>query len=93
MSAIVGAVRRGWCDIVADILTSAKNGERVTEIMYQTKLSYPHMKAYLGLLDGAGLLKHEKSVYRTTESGLLCLKHYADFRGLVFADSPVRRRP
>ncbi|MGI0020039.1 MAG: winged helix-turn-helix domain-containing protein [Nitrososphaera sp.] len=87
----MGAVRRGWCDIVADILTSAKGGERVTEIMYQTKLSYPHMD-YPLLLDGAGLLKREKSVYQTTESGLLCLKHYADFRSLVFADSAVRRR-
>jgi len=30
--------------------------------MYQTKLSYPHMKAYLRILDDAGLLRHEKSV-------------------------------
>jgi predicted transcriptional regulator len=83
----LGTVRRGWCDIVADILTSAKDGERVTEIMYQTKLSYPHMKDYLKLLNSAGLIKHDKTIYRTTESGLRCLKHYSDFRSLVFAGS------
>lgn len=80
-------VRRGWYHIVANILISAKNGEKVIEIMYQTQLYYPHMKDYLKLLDKAGPLRHEKTLYRTTDSGLLCLKHYADFQNLIYTDS------
>ncbi|MEW5840951.1 MAG: winged helix-turn-helix domain-containing protein, partial [Thermoproteota archaeon] len=80
--------RRGWCDIVADILSSAKEGERVTEIMYRTKLSYPHMKEYLKLLEDSGLLNYsnDSSTYKTTKTGLLVLKRYKEFRDLVFSD-------
>ena len=44
------------------------------------------MKDYLKLLNKAGLLNHEKSVYTATESGLRCLKHYSNFKSLIFLE-------
>ncbi len=78
--------RRGWCDIVADILVSARDGTRITDIMYSTKLSYMHMQEYLKLLKNAGLLKYEKGskTYMTTKSGDRFLSSYKEITGLVY---------
>jgi predicted transcriptional regulator len=77
--------RRGWCDIVADILVTTKGGTKITDIMYSTKLSYMHMQEYLKLLKGAGLLKYEKSsrTYVTTKSGDKFLSSYKEITGLI----------
>lgn len=77
--------RRGWCDIVADILVSTKDGTKITEIMYSTKLSYMHMQEYLKLLKDAGLLKYEKATktYVTTKSGAKFLSSYHEITGLI----------
>jgi predicted transcriptional regulator len=81
--------KRGWVDIIADILVSAKNGENITDIMYQTRLSYPHMKEYLDLLEEAGLLDYDKrrKMYMTTRKGFSCLKSYGDIKQLVFSNT------
>lgn len=84
--------RRGWCDIVADILVSTKDGTKITEIMYSTKLSYMHMQEYLKLLKDAGLLKYEKATktYVTTKSGAKFLSSYDEITGLI---SPGKQNP
>lgn len=84
--------RRGWCDIVADILVSTKDGTKITEIMYSTKLSYMHMQEYLKLLKDAGLLKYEKATktYVTTKSGTKFLSSYNEITGLI---SPGKQSP
>ena len=84
--------KRGWVDIIADILVSTKNGENITDIMYQTRLSYPHMKAYLDLLQEAGLLTYveDTKIFKTTKKGLNCLKSYSDIRQMVFTKEKPR---
>lgn len=84
--------RRGWCDIVADILVTTRDGMRITDIMYSTKLSYMHMQEYLKLLRNAGLLKYEKAskTYTTTKSGDRFLSSYKEITSLVYPASKQR---
>jgi len=84
--------KRGWVDIIADILVSAKNGENITDIMYQTRLSYPHMKAYLDLLQEADLLTYieDTKTFKTTKKGFNCLKTYSSIRQMVFTKEKPR---
>ena len=91
-SQFTALTKRGWVDIVADILVSTKNGENITDIMYQTRLSYPHMKEYLNLLQEAGLLAYAEDtrMYQTTKKGLVCLKSYGDIRQMVFPKGSER---
>lgn len=79
--------KRAWVDIVADILTSSDGGEKITGIMYKTRLSYGHMKEYLRMLAESGLLMYvpeNKGSYKTTAKGYEYLETYKRLRGMVF---------
>lgn len=71
---------------MADILVSTRDGTKITDIMYSTKLSYMHMQEYLKLLKNAGLLKYEKAsrTYMTTKNGAKFLLNYREIMGLVY---------
>jgi predicted transcriptional regulator len=82
--------RRGWCDIIADILTVCKEqGKKTTTIMYECEISYPRMKQYLTLLTSSGLLKFDETLreYSTTIKGTECIDAYGNFRGFINAKS------
>lgn len=79
--------KRAWVDIVADILASADGGEKITGIMYKTRLSYGHMKEYLRMLVDSGLLTYmpdNKGSYKTSTKGYEYLETYKQLRNMVF---------
>lgn len=83
----VKSSKRAWADIIADILTNTRDGENVTDIMYNTRLSYAHMKEYLKMMVENGLLAYEtegRGMYRTTERGFEYLETYKRMRRLAF---------
>ena len=71
--------KRSRLDIIADILSVAKEGSRPTRIMYQTNLSFRRQRAYLDDMVGMGLLEartHSPVMYFTTEQGREWLRNY-----------------
>jgi len=74
--------RRDKIDIIAEILTIAKDGLLKTQIMYRANLSFAQLNDYLDFLNGMNLLRIEnenrKKVYKTTEKGERYLKKYDD---------------
>lgn len=81
-------------DIIADILLNAQGGHNITDIMYDTRLSYAHMKTYLKMLSENGLLAQDsqgKKAYRTTAKGSEYLEVYRRIRSLAFPKEPARR--
>jgi predicted transcriptional regulator len=74
--------RRDKIDIIAEILTIAKDGLLKTQIMYRANLSFAQLNDYLDFLTGMNLLRIEnenrKKVYKTTEKGERYLKKYDD---------------
>jgi predicted transcriptional regulator len=83
----VKSSKRAWVDIMADILTNTSGGENVTDIMYNTRLSYAHMKEYLKAMVENGLLAYEtegRGMYRTTDRGFEYLEMYKQIKSLAF---------
>ena len=67
---------RNRCEIISNILESAKTGITKTKIMYNAFLSYAQMINYLKYLQEHALLIFEEKtqLYRTTKKGLGFLK-------------------
>ena len=74
--------RRDKLDIIAEILTIAKDGLLKTQIMYRANLSFAQLNEYLDFLKGMNLLRIEKEnrkkVYKTTEQGERYIQKYDD---------------
>jgi predicted transcriptional regulator len=66
---------RSSFEIIAEILTAAKNGAKKTRIMYSCGLSYSFVQKYLQLLLETGLLRIGNS-YHTTDKGMGFLRKY-----------------
>jgi len=66
---------RSSFEIIAEILTTAKNGAKKTRIMYSCGLSYSFVQKYLHLLLETGLLRIGNS-YHTTDKGMGFLRKY-----------------
>ena len=62
--------RRARHDIVMEVLKSAVNGTKKTNIMYKANLSFTQLELYLNALKEAGFMAEESGVWRTTEKGL-----------------------
>ncbi|MCK5631502.1 hypothetical protein KAH85_02990 [Candidatus Bathyarchaeota archaeon] len=79
---IVGPIqRRDRHDIIAEILRTAKVGQKKTYIMYSARLSHSQLKLYLDLLDRNGLLACDNGLYMTTRKGLNFIR---DFDSISF---------
>lgn len=80
-----GRQKRAWVDIIADMLTIAKDGENITDIMYRTRLSYSHLKECIELLTANGLLQYDKKskLYTTTRRGVEYLVTYKRVKSFV----------
>ncbi len=68
--------RRDRHDIIAEILKTARRGEKKTYIMYKAKLSHAQLKLYLELLNRSGMIMNENGVYKTTPKGLSFVKEF-----------------
>ncbi|RZN33449.1 MAG: hypothetical protein EFT35_10670 [Methanophagales archaeon ANME-1-THS] len=63
-------------DIMADILSVARDGAGKTEIVCKTKLNFTRLKGYIAYLEAKGLLENIGSVYKSTEKGKEFLRDY-----------------
>lgn len=73
------ARRRSRYDIIAEILSVARDGARVTRIMHKSNLDFRQKERYLSSLLGAGLVRvraNSPLVYETTELGARWLESY-----------------
>jgi predicted transcriptional regulator len=87
--------KRTKTDIAAQILYAAIGGSTKTKIMYQTFLTYRHVKDYyIPLLIEGGLLETDESeaLYNTTEKGKRFLRIYEQLEGfLEIADVTLKK--
>lgn len=68
--------RRDRHEIIAEILKTAKEGKKKTDIMYTARLSHSQLQLYLGLLDRNGMIVNENGVYMTTPKGLTFIREF-----------------
>lgn len=83
--------RRGYFDIVAEILKAAASGKTKTRIMYTAGLSYSQTDKYLsslirkGLVKNTGVRRNRRLIktYRTTERGVELLDRLESLEKLL----------
>ena len=81
--------KRNTFDIMADILTEAKENTRKTRIMYKCNLSHRQLEIYLNLLLEIGFLQYHSNkennakYYEITSRGLEFLKIYSKLKHLM----------
>jgi predicted transcriptional regulator len=68
--------RRDRHDIIAEILKTAKEGEKKTYIMYKARLSHAQLKLYLDFLNQNGMIVNSDGVYQTTSKGLNFVREF-----------------
>jgi predicted transcriptional regulator len=68
--------RRGKIEIMVDILSSAREGARKTEIVYKANLNFNRAERYIPYLEERGLMENSDSFYTTTEQGNGFLHEY-----------------
>jgi predicted transcriptional regulator len=79
-----GAKRRDRHDIVVDILKTAKNGIKRTNLMHRAKLSHTQLKLYLYVLNENGLLESNDGLVKTTPKGTQFVKVFESLNFFVF---------
>jgi len=70
--------RRDFHNIMIQILETAKQGIRKTNIMYEVKLTYPQLGRYLDALESTSLIREEQNIWRTTKKGVRLLQTYRE---------------
>ena len=75
--------RRDRHDIIAEILKTAKSGQKKTYIMYKARLSHAQLKLYLELLNRNGMIINDEGVYKTTPKGLTFVREFEAINFLV----------
>jgi predicted transcriptional regulator len=79
--------RRDRLSIIADILTTAKDGSLKTQIMYKANLSFAQLNEYLSFLIEIHLLKIQKDevkkIYNTTDKGNKYLEKYNEISNFL----------
>ena len=75
--------RRDRHDIIAEILETAKRGEKKTYIMYKARLSHSQLKLYLELLNRNGMIVYKNGVYKTTPKGLTFVQELESINFLI----------
>jgi predicted transcriptional regulator len=68
--------RRGKLEIMKDILSTAREGVRKTEMVYRANLNFNRAERYIPFLEERGLMEYSGSVYKTTEKGEEFLREY-----------------
>lgn len=80
----MGAARRSRYDIIAKILSVARDGAGKTEILYRANLNFGMVNGYLNSLiqDGMISLTTGSTKYNTTKKGLEFLKAYENLKNV-----------
>lgn len=82
--------RRDRLNIIAEILSLAKDGRLKTQIMYRANLSFAQLNEYLDFLIKTDFLnvqnESRKITYKTTDKGDLYLEKYKDISNLLGTD-------
>ena len=68
--------RRNNLDIMADMITVAKNGARKTQLVYKCNLNFSIVKRYISYLLASGLFYFNAPYYYSTEEGNVFLSRY-----------------
>jgi predicted transcriptional regulator len=79
----VKSQRRSHTDIVAEILLTACNGVKKTQIVYGANLNFKLVNRYLDQLEKTGLITkniERTGVVKTTERGAKYLKYYSELK-------------
>jgi len=77
--------RRGKLEIMVDILTTAREGVRKTEMVYGANLNFNRAERYIPFLEERGLMGNSGAVYKTTEKGEEFLREYRRIKELFLA--------
>jgi len=72
--------RRGKLEIIADVLSVAREGAKKTQIVYKANLNFKIVGEYLSYLAGKGLIEHTIKEYTTTEKGEKFLRVYKEMQ-------------
>lgn len=75
--------RRSRLEIIADILSVARNGATKTEIEYIANLNFARVKRYLTYLEANGFLENSGHFYQSTKRGVEFLRDYQMMRELL----------
>ena len=75
--------RRSKLEIMADILSTAREGVRKTRIIYGANLNFNRAERYILFLEERGLIKNSGAVYETTEKGKEFLHEYRRIKELI----------
>lgn len=75
--------RRGSIDIIADILSVAREGAKKTQIVYKTNLNFTRLERYLPPLVDKELIKNTDGEYKTTEKGGEFLTDYQEMKEML----------
>jgi predicted transcriptional regulator len=75
--------RRGSIDIIADILSVAREGAKKTQIVYQTNLNFTRLERYLPPLVDKELINNVDGEYKTTEKGGEFLTDYQKMKEML----------
>nr|QNO57138.1 hypothetical protein BDIJAAHH_00011 [Methanosarcinales archaeon ANME-1 ERB7] len=75
--------RRGSTDIIADILSVAREEAKKTQIVYKANLNFTRLEHYLPPLVDKELIKNTDGEYKTTEKGREFLRDYQAMKGLL----------
>jgi len=68
--------RRGKLEIMVDILSTAREGVRKTEMIYSANLNSNRAERYISFLEERGLMENSGAVYKTTGKGEEFLQEY-----------------
>jgi len=86
---VVARSRRGWLDLVADILDVAnkEGGVNKTRIVYRANLNFRRLEGYMEPLMERGLIRENSeggdALFETTERGREFLNRYRKTRDLL----------
>jgi predicted transcriptional regulator len=76
-------VRRSRMDIIADILSVAREERKKTQIVYRANLNFRRVEGYLHYLLDRGLIENTDGGYKTTEKGKEFLSDYQKMKRLL----------
>ncbi len=85
-------MRRDKFEIIASILTLAKNGARKTPLVYQTNLNFSMLRKYTQILAEKGFINSSNDKLYTTMKGIEFLEKYEELMmiwNLVAIDVPI----
>jgi len=87
--------RRHRLDIFAEILRLARNGTKVTRLVYQANLNFTIIKKYLQVLTEKGFVESFNGHICTTERGFEFLEKYEEMMVVLdsFDNGGLRAKP